>query len=204
MREIVKYAEKNKRREKPFQVKNGFATLADDVFIDRNKPIVSQVYHSVHPWNIIPVIKSSTGKWAWCYYPYRKDGRLMTEEEMDPIVLESLSENREKLENRATTEPWYAFGRTQAINDTYKNKWAIKSIIKTIEDIRPLKAPAGTGVYGGLYILTEHPEGLKTLETQDFMNYVKMLGKYKSGGYYTYSSKELENYLNWKYGKETD
>ena len=84
MREIVKYAEKNKRREKPFQVKNGFATLADDVFIDRNKPIVSQVYHSVHPWNIIPVIKSSTGKWAWCYYPYRKDGRLMTEEEMDP------------------------------------------------------------------------------------------------------------------------
>ena len=204
MREIVKYAEKNKRREKPFQVKNGFATLADDVFIDRNKPIVSQVYHSVHPWNIIPVIKSSTGKWAWCYYPYRKDGRLMTEEEMDPIVLESLSENREKLENRATTEPWYAFGRTQAINDTYKDKWAIKSIIKTIEDIRPLKAPAGTGVYGGLYILTEHPEGLKTLETQDFMNYVKMLGKYKSGGYYTYSSKELENYLNWKYGKETD
>ena len=36
------------------------------------------------------------------------------------------------------------------------------------------------------------------------MNYVRMLGKYKSGGYYTYSSKELENYLNWKYGKETD
>jgi len=203
MREIVEYAEKNKRCEKPFKVKNGFATLADDVFIDRNKPFVSQVYHAVHPWNIIPVIKSSTGKWAWCYYPYRKDGRLMTEEEMDPIVLESLNENREKLENRATTEPWYAFGRTQAVNDTYKDKWAIKSIIKTIEDIRPLKAPAGTGVYGGLYILTEHPEGLKALETQDFMNYVKMLGKYKSGGYYTYSSKELENYLNWKYGKES-
>ena len=128
----------------------------------------------------------------------------MTEEEMDPIVLESLNEDREKLENRATTEPWYAFGRTQAINDTYKDKWAIKSIIKTIEDIRPLKAPAGTGVYGGLYILTEHPEVLKVLETQDFMNYVKMLGKYKSGGYYTFSSKELENYLNWSYGKKKD
>ena len=128
----------------------------------------------------------------------------MTEEEMDPIVLESLNEDREKLENRATTEPWYAFGRTQAINDTYKDKWAIKSIIKSLEDIKPLKAPAGTGVYGGLYILTEHPEGLKALETQDFMNYVKMLGKYKSGGYYTFSSKELENYLNWSYGKKKD
>lgn len=204
MREIVEYGKENKKCEKVFQVKNGFATLADDVFIDKRKPITSQVYHGVNPWNMIPVIKSSTGKWAWCYYPYKKDGRLMTEEEMDPTVLESLNEDREKLENRATTEPWYAFGRTQAINDTYKDKWAIKSIIKTVEDIRPLKAPAGTGVYGGLYILTEHQEGLKVLETQDFMNYVKMLGKYKSGGYYTFSSKELENYLNWKYGKETN
>ena len=128
----------------------------------------------------------------------------MTEEEIDPIVLETLSENREKLENRATTEPWYAFGRTQAVNDTCKNKWAIKSIIKTQDDLKPVEAPAGTGVYGGLYILTEHPEGLETLETQDFMNYVKMLGKYKSGGYYTFSSKELENYLNWSYGKKKD
>ena len=75
---------------------------------------------------------------------------------------------------------------------------------QSTKDIRPLKAPAGTGVYGGLYILTEHPEGLKVLETQDFMNYVKMLGKYKSGGYYTFSSKELENYLNWSYGKKKD
>lgn len=203
MREIVEYAGK-KDHEKIFQVKNGFATLADDVFIEKTKPITTQVYHAVHPWNIIPVIKSSTGKWTWCYYPYRKDGRLMTEEEMDPIVLETLNEDREKLEARATTEPWYAFGRTQAINDTYKDKWAIKSIIKSLEDIKPLKAPAGTGIYGGLYILTEHPEGLKVLETQDFMNYVKMLGKYKSGGYYTFSSKELENYLNWSYGKKKD
>jgi adenine-specific DNA-methyltransferase len=86
----------------------------------------------------------------------------------------------------------------------WKDKWTIKSLIKTLDDVKPVEAPAGTGVYGGLYILTEHPEGLKALETQDFMNYVKMLGKYKSGGYYTFSSKELENYLNWSYGKKKD
>ena len=203
MREIVEYAG-NKDQEKIFQVKNGFATLADEVFINKRTPIASRVYHAIRSWNIIPVIKSSTGKQEWCYYPYKKDGKLMTEEEMDPIVLETLSENREKLENRATTEPWYAFGRTQAVNDTYKGKWAIKSIIKTQDDLKPVEAPAGTGVYGGLYILTEHPEGLEMLKTQDFMNYVKMLGKYKSGGYYTFSSKELENYLNWSYGKKKD
>ena len=203
MREIVEYAGK-KDQEKMFQVKNGFATLADDVFIDKRRQIVLWVLQAVRPQNIIPVIKSSTGKQEWCFYPYKKDGKLMAEEEMDPFVLETLSENREKLENRATTEPWYAFGRTQAINDTCKKKWAIKSIIKTQDDLKPVEAPAGTGVYGGLYILTEHPEGLETLETQDFMNYVKMLGKYKSGGYYTFSSKELENYLNWSYGKKKD
>jgi adenine-specific DNA-methyltransferase len=128
----------------------------------------------------------------------------MEEKYVDEIILETLRKSKDKLESRATTEPWYAFGRTQAINDTWKDKWAIKSIVKTPDDLKPVEAPAGTGVYGGLYILTEHPEGLKALETEEFMNYVKMLGKYKSGGYYTYSSKELENYLNYKYGKETD
>lgn len=34
-------------------------------------------------------------------------------------------------------------------------------------------------------------------KTEEFLNYVKALKKYKSGGYYTFSSKDLENYLNW-------
>ena len=204
MREIIEYGKGMKRQDKVFQVKNGYATLADDVFIPKDMQGAHRVYHSVRPWNIIPVIKSSTGKQEWCYYPYDKNGKLMEEKYVDEIILETLRKSKDKLESRATTEPWYAFGRTQAINDTWKDKWAIKSIVKTPDDLKPVEAPAGTGVYGGLYILTEHPEGLKALETQDFMNYVKMLGKYKSGGYYTYSSKELENYLNYKYGKETD
>jgi adenine-specific DNA-methyltransferase len=202
MREIIEYGKGTKRQNKVFQVKNGFATLADDVFIPKDKQETHRVYHSVRPWNIIPVIKSSTGKQEWCYYPYSKTGKLMNENEIDEVILNTLAEHKEKLEERATTEPWYAFGRTQAINDTWKEKWAIKSLIKTFDDVKPVEAPAGTGVYGGLYILTEHPEGLKALETEEFMNYVKMLGKYKSGGYYTFSSKELENYLNWSYGKK--
>ena len=204
MREIIEYGKGTKQQDKVFQVKNGYATLADDVFIPKDMQGAHRVYHSVRPWNIIPVIKSSTGKQEWCYYPYDKNGKLMEEKYVDEVILETLRKSKDKLESRATTEPWYAFGRTQAINDTWKDKWTIKNIVKTPDDLKPVEAPAGTGVYGGLYILTEHPEGLKTLETQDFMNYVRMLGKYKSGGYYTYSSKELENYLNYRYGKETD
>ena len=200
MREIINYSKETKRGEKLFNVKNGYATLADDVFIT-NMPWHLNEYY-------IPVVKSSTGKLAHCIYPYDKDGSLINEDKLKTarggFMYNWLLSEKEKLMGRATTEPWYAFGRTQAINDTFKDKWAIKSIIKTTKDTKPVMAPAGTGVYGGLYILTEHPEGLEVLETQDFINYVMMLGKYKSGGYYTFSSKELENYLNWSYGKKKD
>lgn len=200
MREIIEYGKDTGRQDKVFQVKNGYATNADDVFVVGDTP-----------WptggSVIPAVKSSTGKMSACIYPYDRKGKTLSEEtlrETSPMEYKWLAAHRERLESRKTGEPWYAFGRTQAIGDTYKDKWAVRSIIRGPEDMRPVKAIAGVGVYGGLYILTEHPEGLKALETQDFMNYVRMLGKYKSGGYYTFSSKELENYLNWKYGKETD
>ena len=176
------------------KVKNGFATLADDVFIDREISMVCNKDYA------IPVIKASTGVEAYCIYPYDRDGKLISEEHFkikSGFDYNRLLNQKEKLEARATTEPWYAFGRTQAINDTYKDKWAIKSIVKTLSDINPIKAPAGTGVYGGLYILCDGPEQLECLKTEEFLNYVKALKKYKSGGYYTFSSKDLENYLNW-------
>ena len=201
MWEIIEYGKIKKRDEKTFLVKNGFATLADDIFIPGDVP------GNMDSKYTIAVMKSSTGKWAHCIYPYDEYGKLITEDELKlkaGFEYNWLLKNRERLENRATTEPWYAFGRTQAIKDTFAEKWAIKSIIKSMEDIKPLRVPIGSGVYGGLYILTEHPEGLEVLETEDFMNYVKMLGKYKSGGYYTFSSKELENYLNYSYGKKKD
>ena len=201
MREIIEYGKSLKKEDKVFEVKNGFATLADDAFIDRTIPMACNKDY------VIPVIKSSTGEESYCIYPYDKEGKLISEEVFkikSGFEYNRLLNVKDKLLDRSTTEPWYAFGRTQAINDTYKDKWVIKSIVKTLGDIKPIKAPAGTGVYGGLYIIAKHPEGLKVLETQDFMNYVKMLGKYKSGGYYTFSSKELENYLNWNYGKKED
>jgi adenine-specific DNA-methyltransferase len=182
-------------------VKNGYATLADSIFIEGNTP-----WQTGHKY-VIPVMKASTLKWDWCIFPYDENGNLVTEEEFkkdSPNEYELLLDNKDKLLGRATDEAWYAYGRTQAIKDTFKEKWAVKSTIKGLSEPIYRQAPSGDGVYGGLYILTEHPEGLKALETQDFMNYVKMLGKYKSGGYYTFSSKELENYLNWSYGKKED
>lgn len=199
MREIVEFSKGTKRGEKTFQVKNGYATLADSIFIEGDTPWQSGDKY------VIPATKASTLKWDWCIFPYDKEGNLVTEEELSedaPMEYKLLTENKDTLLARATDEPWYAYGRTQAIKDTFKEKWAVKSTIKDLSEPICKRVPSGNGVYGGLYILTEHTEGLKALETQDFMNYVKMLGKYKSGGYYTFSSKELENYLNWSYGKK--
>lgn len=195
MRGIIEYGKSLKKEDKAFEVKNGYATLADDVFITEEE-------FRGHD-NVIPIIKSSTGKQGWCIYPYDCNGKLIQEKNLDRTILLALDEHREKLDARATNEPWYAFGRTQAINDTYRDKWAIKNIIKSSNDCSPVHAPEGTGVYGGLYILPKTVDCnvenylIGVLMSRDFMDYVKMLGKYKSGGYYTFSSKELENYLNW-------
>lgn len=35
------------------------------------------------------------------------------------------------------------------------------------------------------------------LNTSEFVKYIASLKKYKSGGYYTYNSKDLESYLNY-------
>ena len=199
MREIAEYGKDKKRTNKPYQVKNGYATLADDIFIPGDVP-----------WNmsnecVIPVIKASTLKWTYAIYPYDSNGKLVTEDYLCThanMEYQWLCSNREKLEGRSTNEPWYAYGRTQAINDTKRVKMAIKSIIKQASDAIPYMVPPQCGVYGGLYIVSDTTEGIERLNTEHFMNYVKMLGKYKSGGYYAFSSKELENYLNWVYAKQ--
>lgn len=207
MREIVEYGKHLKREDKAFEVKNGFATLADDVFIDRTIPMECRKEY------VIPVIKSSTGNKSYCIYPYNENGKLVNEEHFKlkcGFEYNRLLNQREKLTARATNEPWYAFGRTQAINDTYKEKITISNLVRNIYDVKLVEAGPGIGVYGGLYIL---PKQCKlgtmnflanSLQHPGFIGYVKMLRKYKSGGYYTFSSKELENYLNWRYGKKED
>ena len=63
------------------------------------------------------------------------------------------------------------------------------------------------GIYSGLYIVCENDEYsieenykkiYNILVNLEFINYVKSLGKYKNGGYHTFSLKDLENYLNFK------
>ena len=180
-------------------VKNGYATLCDDVFIN------SFQFDSKY---IISVIKSSKGTKQTIFYPYDKTGTLIPEEEIrqDKRMYKYLLENKSKLTNRSNEKDvdkyWYAFGRSQAISDTYKNKLAINSLLRSKEDFKFTEAPAGIGVYGGLYIVSETipiKDIMNTLKTNEFISYIELLGKYKSGGYYTFSSKDVKAYLDYKF-----
>lgn len=180
-------------------VKNGYATLCDPVFIH------DFTFDSQY---IIPVIKASKGIKQKIFFPYNKDSTLIPENILsnDLCMYNYLLNNKEKLLKRSnekdSNEYWYAFGRSQAISDTFRDKLAINSLLRTEEDFKFTSAPSGTGVYGGLYIISDSislEEISKSLKTQEFISYISLLAKYKSGGYYTYSSKDVKRYLDYKF-----
>ena len=182
-------------------VKNGFATLYDNFFIADN--FIFNEY-------VIDIVKASTGKMKKCFYPYNKSGNY--------IPLEQLVQNSEikkyydkaenKLKNRSLENKnlWHIFGRSQGVIDTWKNKYAINNLIRNLSDIKLTHCPAGVGIYSGLYILSDLSfNKLKDiLFKEEFLNYIYSLAKYKQGGYYTFSSKDLLKYLNYKLGNYTD
>ena len=119
--------------------------------------------------------------------------------------------NKERLQKRTydgknNGNHWHCIGRSQGLNDTYRDKIAINCIVKQPSDLKMVKVKSGEGVYGGLYILTDKPfdEISNILKSWEFIEYVKTLRKYKSGGYYTFSSKDVENYLNFKLNKKSE
>ena len=177
------------------QVKNGFATLADNVFI---KNVNFKTF-------TIPILKASTGKWHQGFFPYDKKGKPLSKETIfsHPEIAEYLEKNKAALLKKHTEKQkpdWYLYGRTQALKDVYSMKYSINSIIKEVNTIKLIDVPIGSGLYSGLYILTEVPRSIleSIIKSEDFIKYLSLLKNYKSGGYYTYNSKDLEQYLNYK------
>ena len=186
---------KTKKCLKFVSVKNGFATLADSVFIGDSIP------QSVIT---IRVLKASTGRWYKCLFPYDKNGKLLQPEVVfsDPQVADHFEKHKEDiLKGRKEYSTYYEFGRTQALLDVWKNKIAINTLLRTEQDLKIEEVKAGEGLYSGLYIVSELDipiEDIKgILVTKDFAKYISLLKKYKSGGYYTFNSKDVQQYINY-------
>ena len=179
-------------------VKNGYATLADKVFIND---------FSFDSKYIIPVIKASRGKWTKIFYPYDKKANLVPEDclQKESELFKYLKDNKGALLKRSNERDadkyWYSFGRSQALKDTFKEKIAINTLIKKDSQLKIEKSPAGTGVYSGLYIISDtfdYNTIKEVLADKDLNTFISLLGKYKSGGYYTFSTKDMQIYLNYK------
>ncbi|GHU92694.1 DNA methyltransferase [Clostridia bacterium] len=181
------------------EVKNGLCTLCNDFFIG-DLPFKEYT---------IPIIKASTGRSAKCLFPYDTNGKLIPYETLtqNAQIRDYYEENSERLRERDLERgnAWYGFGRTQGIRDIFKNKYAINSLIRDIDDLKLSWCAPRVGVYSGLYLLAgvSYDEIRGVLYTDDFMRYVRLLCKCKSGGYYTFSSKDLQKYLAYKLSGET-
>ncbi len=185
-------------RKSKLLVKNGFATLNDGVFAN-NFNFKSRY--------IIPVIKASRGQSGSIIFPYTQSGKLIDLQTLsqDVELYSYLLQNKNKLQKRSLeanhNDDWYAYGRSQAIHDTFKDKIAINTLLRNADDLKIIDAPAGVGVYSGLYIIGSKADlsnAISALKDTNFIAYVEALGKYKSGGYYTFSSKDVKAYLDYK------
>lgn len=189
-RNIINYS-----GEQYVKVKNGCATLMDNFFIGNNVFKDSKYSKTA--------IKSSTGKETFCFFPYDDNGVIIPFEDIEFAeidIAKYLLENKEKLLDRDIDKNavWYGFGRSQAISDVHKNKHILNTIYSRKEDVQLIKCKSDMIVYGGIYILGNVKEEIlkEILCSDEYFQYVKTIGKYKSGGYYTLGSKEVENFIN--------
>lgn len=179
-------------------VRNGFATLKDKLFLNT-------VELSEHN---IPVVKAGKLKEQQMFFPYDMvTGRPLEWEELEQSVQEGLLKNAVELDVDTTKEHWFHYGRYQAIKDVSKAKVVFSPYLKYDVPFKAKAVDEGVGVYSGLYVVCEKDVQDKVVEilmSDDFKKFVISLGKTKSGGYYTMSSKEIEIYINYMLTKIND
>ena len=196
----------DKKYKDRIRVKNGFATLNDKFFIIDDYP-------NKENKNIITVYKASNGETHYFFYPYDENGKPMNLIEIDDKLVDFMRNKAIEMEIDIENPAWYLYGRTQALNDVKYNKISVNNLIRSGDDIKLHflinNNKEQFGVYSGYYIpLYNEDITRKVMEkiryslSDDFLEYIKAVGKYKNGGYYTFSSKELEMWLNYSFGNK--
>lgn len=207
--------------------KNGIVTLSDKIFID-NLPddIMFNIIKVVKASNgkdgrcMFPyyrLVNASTDKngdsapldydLTDVSYEESKNYTLMPLDEIkvrNPKLYDYIMENEAGLRAR-TYQPygkdnWYGIGRSQGMKDIDTLKYAVPNLVKDENDVRFFKADSGVGVYGGMYAVAPADVINRKLvdEKENFFKFIRCLKHYKSGGYYTFTSVELEKYLNYE------
>lgn len=211
IRHIIDYEIKD--YDKRFIVKNGLATLKDKLFVINpdDKDANVDIYVELYCNEIIDCVKASKGEFKYIIYPYDDSGKPLSYDNLCLYVRSLLERRAERLNIDMTQENWYLYGRTQAIKDVNKYRVSCNNLIRDKNDVILRELPAKTAVYSGFYIIRngmlQNRKEMKllyqqvddALKTNLFANYVKSIGKSKNGGYYTFSTEDLEQFLNYFY-----
>lgn len=211
IRNIIDYEIKD--YDKRFIVKNGLATLKDKLFIINpdDKDANVDIYVDLYCNEIIDCVKASKGEFKYIIYPYDDSGKPLSYDNLCLYVRSLLERRAERLDIDMTQENWYLYGRTQAIKDVNKYRVSCNNLIRDKNDVILRELPSKTAVYSGFYIIRngmlQNRKEMKllyqqvddALKTNLFADYVKSIGKSKNGGYYTFSTEDLEQFLNYFY-----
>ncbi len=186
----------DKRDNKRIRVKNGFATLNDSFFI-------IDEYENKSDGNVLTVRKASNDERHYFFYPYDKNGKPMKWSEINKDLADFIKNKAISMNIDNGKNDWYLYGRTQALNDVKYKKLSVNNLIRNENDLKINVLAENEGVYSGYYIplydfyANKYDTIIEAIKNREFVEYVKAVGKYKNGGYYTFSSKELEMWLNY-------
>lgn len=186
------------------KVKNGFATLNDKLFILSEK---LDDEDNIFEKNNILIWKASKDKITTAIYPYDKEGKALKYENICFETRLMLQILKKAFEIETTKDDWYLYGRYQGIKDMSKYRIGINTLINdSLQSINMRLLEPYVGIYSGLYIVCEDNDNFikenyekihDLIISSEFIKYIQNIGKYKNGGYYTFSSKDVENYLNY-------
>lgn len=196
------------------KIQNGVLTLGNKYFL------VDEEYEAYSDLGIenlfYPSVKSTTYKGEdieqKIVFPYQRVGSKfvgLSEDEFKeyPEAYEFLLKNKEFLMKRSLEKDslWFWY-RSQSLQETDKEKLVFSHVIGPNQTtIKTYKVPENTIVYGGFFItentvLDLFSESLslndiqKIIESSDFINYLKIVGKDKNGGYKEFSTSNMKKF----------
>jgi adenine-specific DNA-methyltransferase len=188
----------NKIKKQNIVIQNGFATLADKIYISKNfnienkllKPIVKG---SKFDGNIIEKI----------IFPYEKINnryRIIRSEKLKndfPLCYNYFMQNKEKLLNRDIDKGYlefYQYGRSQSIQNIHHKKLVLNTMVN--DKIKFYEIDENIMVYSGLFIIADDLDIIKeSLKSKEFYDYIQIVGKDLRGGWKSFNSKNVKEFL---------
>lgn len=209
-----------------YVIKNGIATLANNVYIFRpiksdakfhylvkdnvEYPIEKGICRDIIKPNILKSEADIPEKEEKIISPYDSDNNVISEDSFIrhyPCAYRYLSAYRETLDARDKGEgdygAWYAFGRTQAISDSGR-----KLLFPCISDLPHFvySSQKDLMIYCGYAIYCDSELELlflkKVLESSVFDYYMKNTSKPYAGGYYSYAKNYVKNFGLYPFSEE--